>query len=114
MKKEDFHGHRISLLYDGDYCPCRGFSKDEAKTIATAAEYTDENDEILKVKDRRNGKVYENYISQTMNILKPKHRLMRIYPIFHFIPGEPDADTARRRDGKMHLLNTTPDSEIAN
>jgi hypothetical protein len=91
-----------------------GFSKDEAKTIATAAEYTDENDEILMVKDRRNGKVYENYISQTMNILKPKHRLMRIYPIFHFIPGEPHADTARRRDGKMHLLNTTPDSEIAN
>lgn len=91
-----------------------GFGKDEAKTIATASEYVDENDEILKVKDRHTGKVYENYISQTMNILKPKQRLMRIYPIFHFVPGEPDADTARRRDGKMHLLNTTPDSEIAN
>jgi hypothetical protein len=71
-----------------------GFSKDEAKTIATAAEYPDENDEILKVKDRRSGQVYEYYISQTMNILKPKQRLMRIYPIIHFIPGEPDADSA--------------------
>jgi len=66
------------------------------------------------VEDRSGKGAYENFISQTMNILKPKRRLMRIYPVFHFIPGEPDACTARRRDGKMHLLNTTPDSEIAN
>lgn len=105
----EFHYYMTGMI-----AHAAGFSKDEAKTIATASEYTDENDEMLKVKDRRNGNVYENYISQTMDILKPKQRLMRIYPIFHFIPGEPDADTARRRDGKMHLLNTTPDSEIAN
>jgi hypothetical protein len=105
----EFHYYMTGII-----AHAAGFSKDEAKTIATAAEYTDENDEILMVKDRRSGKVYENYISQTMNILKPKQRLMRIYPIFHFIPGEPHADSARRRDGKMHLLNTTPDSEIAN
>jgi hypothetical protein len=105
----EFHYYMTGIIAQS-----AGFSRDEAKTIATAAEYTDENDEVLKVKDRRTGKVYENYISQTMNILKPRQRLMRIYPIFHFIPGEPDADSARRRDGKMHLLNTTPDSEIAN
>jgi len=105
----EFHYYMTGII-----AHAAGFSRDEAKTIATAAEYTDENDEILKVKNRRSGQVYENYISQTMNILKPKQRLMRIYPIIHFIPGEPDADSARRRDGKMHLLNTTPDSEIAN
>ena len=91
-----------------------GFPEQEAKIIATASEYTDENDDILKVENRNDGKIYENYISQTMNILKPKRSLMRIYPIFHFVPGEPDADTACRLDGKMHLLNTTPNSEIAN
>lgn len=91
-----------------------GFTNDEAKTIAYASEFVDENDVCLQVIDRSSGKKYGNFISQTMNILKPKHELMRVYPLFHFVPGEPDADTARRRDGKMHILNTTPNSENAN
>ena len=57
---------------------------------------------------RKDDAPYRNHFSQTMNILKPKDQLMRIYPIFHFVPGEPDAPSARRRDGKMHILNTTP------
>lgn len=94
---------------------CRaGFDRHDAKTIACASEFVDENDVCLEVKDRRGGRPYRNFISQTMNILKPKHELFRIYPIFHFIPGEPDAHTARRRDGKMHRLNTTPNSDHAN
>jgi len=91
-----------------------GFEESEAKTIAYASEYVDENDRSIKVLDRSNGEVYENFISQTMNILKPKSELMRIYPIFHFLPGDPQADIARRRDGKMHILNTTPNNENAN
>ena len=91
-----------------------GFSEEEAALIANACEFVDENDTQVFVKDQNGGEPYESYISQTMNILKPKQRLMRIYPVFHFVPGEPDAATACRRDGKMHLLNTTPDNEIAN
>jgi hypothetical protein len=91
-----------------------GFTKKEARTIAYASEYTDENDEKYNIKDRITEETYENYISQTMNILKPKQSLMRIYPVFHFIPGEYDAETTRRKDGKMHLLVTTPNNEIAN
>ena len=49
-----------------------------------------------------------------MNILKPKAKLIRIYPIFHFIPGDPRAPTAWRKDGGMHWLNTTPNSKNAN
>jgi len=49
-----------------------------------------------------------------MNILKPKPKLFRIYPLFHFVPGDPQCQTAIRRDGKMHWLNTTPDSSNAN
>jgi hypothetical protein len=30
---------------------------------------------------------YKNYISQTMDITKPKEELLRIYPFFHFFPG---------------------------
>ncbi len=90
-----------------------GFTQKEASIIAWASEFTDENDEVVRVQNRSNDKIYENYISQTMNILKPKHKLMRIYPIFHFVPGQPDHYEGRRRDGKMHVLNTTPNSGIA-
>ena len=48
-----------------------------------------------------------------MNILKPKAKLFRIYPVFHFIPGDPKAETAWRKDGQMHWLNTTPNSKNA-
>ncbi len=91
-----------------------GFTQAEAATIAYASEFVDENDVCFSIQDRSDGKKYGNFISQTMNILKPKNELMRIYPIFHFVPGEPTAPSARRRDGKMHLLNTTPNNPIAN
>lgn len=90
-----------------------GFTQKDAKIIASASEYTDENDNQIRVRDRRTDETYENYISQTMNILKPKQKLMRIYPIFHFVPGEPDLPENRRRDGKMHRLNTTPANRVA-
>ncbi|MEW5905060.1 MAG: DUF6765 family protein [Pseudomonadota bacterium] len=92
-----------------------GFDQDAAHTIAYASQYVDENDISYEIEDRSGKRSkYINFMSQTMNILKPKGSLMRIYPIFHFIPGDPQAYTARRRDGKMHLLNTTPDNEHAN
>lgn len=90
-----------------------GFSEVEALTIAHASEYVDENDISYSIINRKDKSEYVNFMSQTMNILKPKDSLMRIYPIFHFIPGDPDAASARRRDGKMHLLNTTPDNANA-
>ncbi|MDX9787060.1 MAG: hypothetical protein RBT11_09800 [Desulfobacterales bacterium] len=105
----EFHFHMTGII-----AYAAGFTQKEARTIAYACEYTDENDETFRVKDRRTEEIYENYISQTMNILKPRRHLMRIYPVFHFIPGDYDAETARRKDGKMHLLVTTPDNEIAN
>ena len=92
-----------------------GFNEEQATIIAYCSEYVDENDICLTIENRNdNSDEYRNFVSQTMNILKPKQELMRIYPIFHFIPGEPDAYTARRRDGKMHVLNTTPNSANAN
>jgi len=91
-----------------------GFTEAETQVIAYASEYVDENDVCYRIRNKKEGGEYRNFISQTMNILKPKHELMRIYPIFHFVPGEPDAETARRRDGKMHLLNTTPNNESVN
>lgn len=90
-----------------------GFPEETAKTIAYAAQYVDDNDMRRTITDPGKGPDYEAYISQTMNIFKPKRELMRIYSIFHFLPGKPDADSARRGDGKMHILTTTPDSDLA-
>ncbi|MGJ3251084.1 MAG: DUF6765 family protein [Elainellaceae cyanobacterium] len=90
-----------------------GFPPKDAEIIAYASQYVDENHKIYQINVGQST-AYANYITQTLNILKPKDELMRIYPIFHFIPGDPLAPTARRKDGKLHLLNTTPNSRNAN
>jgi hypothetical protein len=105
----EFHYYMTGII-----AHAAGFTEKEARIIAYASEYTDENDESLRILDKTTNEIYENYISQTMNILQPKQTLMRIYPAFHFIPGDYDAKSTRRKDGKMHLLVTTPNSQIAN
>ena len=90
-----------------------GFTKEESTIIAHASQLVDDNSFIYTIKDRNTGKGYSNYISQTKNILKPRKTLMRIYPIFHFVPGDPMDESARRKDGKMHILNTTPNSNLS-
>ena len=90
-----------------------GLKPDSARVLAHSSQFIDDNDIIFEV-DKGKGSAYRNYISQTMNILKPKDELLRIYPIFHFIPGDPQKETAWRRDGKMHWLCTTPNSTNAN
>ncbi|MBN1602035.1 MAG: hypothetical protein JW915_10520 [Chitinispirillaceae bacterium] len=89
-----------------------GFEPENALTIAHASQFVDDNDVIFEV-NKGEDSAFRNYISQTMNILKPKSKLLRIYPIFHFIPGDPTCPHAGRKDGTMHWLNTTPDSENA-
>ena len=103
----EFHYHITYLI-----ATRAGFPPEEADIIATASQYTDDNSIIFEI-DKERSTAYGNYISQTMNILKPKAKLFRIYPIFHFIPGDPMAKTAWRKDGQMHWLNTTPNSHNA-
>jgi len=91
-----------------------GFAEDEAQIVAYSSQYTDDNDISYAVVDEAGNQPYVNFVTQTMNILKPKAELMRIYPIFHFVPGDPLSWSAKRRDGKMHILNTTPDNALAN
>jgi hypothetical protein len=94
-----------------------GFNPEDAQIIAYSSQYVDDNTMIFEINSGNDGE-YKNYISQTMNILKPeKIFYMRIYPIFHFFPGHEKnimGDSARRCDGKLHLLNTIPDNQNAN
>jgi len=89
-----------------------GFTPPEAEIIAHAAQSVDDNHIKYKVKGGEGGDYY-NYVSQTMDILKPTQQLLRIYPIFHFIPGDPDAPSAARKDGRKDGWVTTPNSPLA-
>jgi len=88
-----------------------GFDPKSAYTIAYASQFVDDNVISYKL-DANHQEQYKNYISQTINILKPEQKLFRIYPLFHFIPGE-IFEGCPRKDGKLHYLNTTPDSKNA-
>lgn len=104
----EFHYYMMYLV-----AATAGFGPDDAYKIAYASQYVDDNDMKLEI-DKDKSTAYHNYISQTMNILNPKSTLFRIYPFFHFVPGDPMSKKAFRKDGKMHWLNTTPDSKNAN
>jgi len=89
-----------------------GFESDEADIIAYTSQLVDDNTTKYSV-EKPDGTIFENYISQTYDITKPEATLMRIYLLFHFLPGDPTHNKARRRDGKMHVLMTTPASHHA-
>jgi hypothetical protein len=92
-----------------------GFKPEDAYILAYSSQYTDDNTKILKI-GQGTAAAYSNYISQTSDITKPEKDLMRIYPVFHFMPGtknEIESDSALRRDGKFHILNTIPDNSNA-
>jgi hypothetical protein len=92
-----------------------GFNDKESNIIAYSSQYVDDNDRNYKIVDKKkNKKPYNNFVSQTMNILKPKPELFQIYPVFHFVPGDPTFESCNRRDGKLHILCTTPNGCYAN
>jgi hypothetical protein len=89
-----------------------GIAPDTAVTIAKSAQEVDDN-HIPIIVSQGSADAYENTLSQTMDILRP-HHARRIYPVFHFIPGDPDSPLASRKDGARSPWTTTPDSELAN
>ena len=89
-----------------------GFSPGEAAIVAQSAQEVDDNHIPFRV-SAGTAAAYDNAISQTMNILRPHHN-RKVYPIFHFIPGDPDAPSAERKDGMRSSWVTTPNSPLAN
>lgn len=89
-----------------------GFDAEESEIIAYSSQYVDDNNQMYKIKCP-DGSQYENYISQTKDITNPINELMRVYLFFHFIPGDPLSQKVRRKDGKMHLLMTSPGNRNA-
>ncbi|MBN2460669.1 MAG: hypothetical protein JXB60_03595 [Candidatus Cloacimonetes bacterium] len=89
-----------------------GLEPDEAEIVAYSSQYVDDNAYRFNIQTPA-GSTYANYISQTPDITQPEKVLMRIHILFHFLPGDPTSPKVRRRDGKMHLLITSPASTHA-
>lgn len=90
-----------------------GFGPEDSYRIAYSSQYTDDNTRKYTINAGQAGEL-ETYISQTVDITQPQEALIRIYPVFHFMPGAGSdlfADSALRRDGKLHLLNTISNGE---
>ena len=86
-----------------------GFSPKSSYIIAYSSQFVDDNIIAYKI-SYGNSQYYRNYISQTINILKPQTKLFRIYLLFHYVPGS-IFEEDHRKDGKLHYLNVTPDSK---
>ncbi len=89
-----------------------GFSFEDSRIIAASCQLVDDNTERFTVDPGCPGE-FHNYISQMNDLAKPVLRLMRLYPVFHFPPGDPLAESAARKDGRTHPLVTTPGGEHA-
>ena len=105
----------IEFHYDMTYAIAQraGFDDERAHKIAYASQQTDDNTVAYDIRNDKDEIVYRNQPSQTMNILKPKAEHAGIYPLFHFVPGDSCAASARRKDGMQHVLNTTPNNDRA-
>jgi hypothetical protein len=92
-----------------------GFPSHESRIIAYSSQFTDDNNRVMEIFDDEFDVTpsYVTHVSQTEDITQPQRDIMRIYPLFHFVPGDKDK-AAPRNDGKTHALLTTPDSSYAN
>jgi len=88
-----------------------GFPPEQAALIAHACQATDDNHIPIEVSGGGEPG-YQSTVSQTMDILHP-HEDEHIYPVFHFVPGNPHAPTAARVDGRTDRMVCTPDAAIA-
>jgi len=104
----EFHYYITYILAKG-----AGFTSKDAQTIAYASQYTDDNCKEYTINEGMQDE-YKNYISQTYDILKPQKERLKIYPCFHFLPGDYDNESTMRADNRTHTFNTTANSKNAN
>ena len=84
-----------------------GFSEEETEIIAYGSQLVDENDILYKVRNI-SGRIYENNLSQTMDIFRSPEYLSEIYAYFHFIPDYQEGMSDTGKD-----IYTRPNSPIA-
>lgn len=92
-----------------------GFSAADCRIIAYSSQYVDDNTREIHIFDDEFD-VFPSYVShvtQTPIPTEAKDVVMRIYPLFHFLPGDMDVAASARVDHQSHSLVTTPNSAYA-
>lgn len=89
-----------------------GFNKEEAYKIAYSCQYVDDNTKSYTIYNR-NRTLYNNIITQTFNPLLSEEEILNIYPVFHFLPGNYNSASKKRKDGQIDIMCTTPNNKLA-
>lgn len=97
---QDFHYYVTYYL-----CRHAGFSHRDSFVISYADQFTDDNWRRYKVHVKE-GLFFHNSISYTKKIFDLNQELYVMMPL-HFIPGDINCRSARRKDGKKSPLNVT-------
>lgn len=106
----EFHYYIVHLI-----AAKAGFRGETLRKLAHSSQYVDHNLERYKVEYRKRtrgfrGRYYRNMVTQTLHPFDSHKKQLSIYPLFHFIPGDPEAPTAERKDERIRPFNTTPNS----
>ena len=75
-----------------------GVRNEALRILPHACQLTDDNDRVYAVREGRRG-IYRNRISQTLRPLNSHRERLAVYPLFHFIPGDPMPRASHARTG---------------
>ncbi|NDY58647.1 hypothetical protein G3N56_18080 [Desulfovibrio sulfodismutans] len=103
----DFHHHATYLI-----AVLAGIAPHEAAVLAHACQLTDDNTRTCRI-DHGLASTFVTTISQAADPLRCPGVSQRIFCLFHFPPGNPEAARNLRRDGQTHPLVCTPGGEAA-
>lgn len=87
-----------------------GFTNADAELVAYSSQYVDNNIVSYNIKTGR--EEYKNFPTQNYGFWS-KSFPKDVYVPFHFFPGDPEAESAQRKDGKTNPYNCTPNSSRA-
>ncbi len=91
-----------------------GFLPDVAEKIAYSAQYVDDNTDHYSITSNSSSTVYHNIVTQSFNTSMEVDETVKMYPIFHFIPGDNVIKSSvLRRDGECRYTATIPNSKLA-
>ena len=100
-----FHYYTIGFL-----ARKAGFSERDAEIIAHSSQFVDSN--IISYAVRTGNTLFHSIPTQNYGFWDASFPREAYLP-FHFVPGNPDYDGAKRKDGRKNPMNCTPGSERA-
>ena len=96
----EFHYYVIHFLANQ-----AGFGEDDAHTLAYSSQFVDHN--IISYTIKIGGQTYTTFPTQNYGFWDDSFP-QEVYIPFHFFPGNPDYEKAKRLDGRKNGLNCTP------